>query len=299
MDPHYRHTQIGWVIILSTLLVAALIATQAELLRLQAAAGVALALVAFVLVLFTTLTVELDASEIRVRFTGGLIRRRVSLREVARFRMVRNHWLSGWGIRKVPGGWLWNVSGLDALELELKSGRVFRIGTDEPRALLAAIERVGGPADTSAVDGTSATPARAPRGPLLVLGTILVLGVLVLAVLWRLQTRPPGVSVTAERIRIDTLFYGASYPTNEILGVTLERELPRVLARSNGFAGGRALRGWFAVQGLGEGKLFVERGRPPYLVLRLRRGFAIVNFERPERTEALFAELQQVRQATP
>lgn len=40
---------------------------------------------------------------------------------------------------------MYNVAGYDAVELELRSGRVFRIGTDEPDALLAAIERVRPP----------------------------------------------------------------------------------------------------------------------------------------------------------
>jgi len=44
-------------------------------------------------------------------------------------------WLVGWGIRWTGSGWLFNVSGLDAVELSLKSGRRFRIGTDDPRGL--------------------------------------------------------------------------------------------------------------------------------------------------------------------
>ena len=48
---------------------------------------------------------------------------------------VTTHWIYGWGIRWIPGGWLWNVSGLDGVELALVSGRRFRIGTDEPEQL--------------------------------------------------------------------------------------------------------------------------------------------------------------------
>jgi len=36
--------------------------------------------------------------------------------------------------------WLWNISGLDGVELALVSGRRFRIGTDEPKQLAAAIQ---------------------------------------------------------------------------------------------------------------------------------------------------------------
>jgi hypothetical protein len=59
--------------------------------------------------------------------------------EVVGFRVVRNKWYHGWGVRKIPGGWMYNVWGLDAVELELASGKKFRIGTDEPQDLAAAL----------------------------------------------------------------------------------------------------------------------------------------------------------------
>ena len=35
----------------------------------------------------------------------------------------------------MPNGWMYNVWGFESVELELRSGRVFRIGTDEPTDL--------------------------------------------------------------------------------------------------------------------------------------------------------------------
>jgi hypothetical protein len=52
--------------------------------------------------------------------------------------------VDGWGIHRLARGWIYNVSGWEAVEIELASGSVHRIGTDEPRALLAAIERAQG-----------------------------------------------------------------------------------------------------------------------------------------------------------
>ena len=60
-------------------------------------------------------------------------------------RAVRNKWIYGWGIRRLPGGWMYNVWGLDAIELDLVSGKRFRIGTDDPDGLLAAITAVVSP----------------------------------------------------------------------------------------------------------------------------------------------------------
>ena len=56
----------------------------------------------------------------------------------ANMRVLWRTILLGFGIRKVPGGWMWNVSGLDSVQLTFADGKRFRIGTDEPGALEAA-----------------------------------------------------------------------------------------------------------------------------------------------------------------
>jgi len=41
--------------------------------------------------------------------------------------------------RQTPHGWMWNISGLDAVEIEYRDGKCFRIGTGDPQELLAAL----------------------------------------------------------------------------------------------------------------------------------------------------------------
>jgi hypothetical protein len=106
-----------------------------------------------------------------------------------------------------------------------------------------------------------------------------------------MQVRPPVVHVRPEALRVDTLFYGATFPAADIVDVSLEPRLPRVLARTNGFAGAGTLRGWFRVEGWGKGRLYVEEGVAPYVVVRLREGFVVVNFREPERTRAVYGEI--------
>ncbi len=40
----------------------------------------------------------------------------------------------------MPGGWVFNVSGWEAVELQMKNGGKYRIGTNDPQGLLNAIE---------------------------------------------------------------------------------------------------------------------------------------------------------------
>jgi len=100
--------------------------------------------VALLAVLFHSLvvTVDRDTGEpfVRVQFGLGPIRRTIPIARIVGARAVRNAWWYGWGIRLTPHGWLWNVSGLDAVELELTSGKRFRIGTNDPKRLVRAIE---------------------------------------------------------------------------------------------------------------------------------------------------------------
>jgi hypothetical protein len=99
------------------------------------------AIIAACAVLFASLTVTVDDELIEARFGPGWIRKRIPLSEVVGCRTVRNEWWYGWGVRFIGTGWMYNISGLDAVELSLSRGGVFRIGTDEPEALCAAIEK--------------------------------------------------------------------------------------------------------------------------------------------------------------
>jgi hypothetical protein len=89
--------------------------------------------------LFHPLTVIVDEAQIHVRFGPGIIKRSFDLGQIAPCRVVRNKWWYGLGVKKIPGGRLYSISGLDAVELSLPEGRMVRIGSDEPQALAEAI----------------------------------------------------------------------------------------------------------------------------------------------------------------
>jgi hypothetical protein len=100
------------------------------------------ALVGLVLVLFSTLTVIVRDGAMDVFFGPGLIRRRIPLGRIREVRVVKTPWYYGWGIRLTPTGWLWNVSGLDGVEVQFDDGHRFRVGSDEPNRLAEALLRV-------------------------------------------------------------------------------------------------------------------------------------------------------------
>lgn len=145
MTERYRHTQVGRVpvLIVGTLLVAFVAATVSLPAR---GPRIFLAFFSVGLVLiglfFTSLTTIVTDRELIHHHGLGFWRKRTPIENIASAAVVRNRWWYGFGIRYTPHGWLYNVWGLDAVEIRLQSGRTFRVGTDEPRELLAAIEGV-------------------------------------------------------------------------------------------------------------------------------------------------------------
>ena len=97
-------------------------------------------LIAIVVVLFPSLTVRVSPNDIALSFGVGLVRKSFLIDDIKTAAVVRNRWYNGWGIKRIRGGWLYNVAGFDAVEIQLKNDRRYRIGTDQPRELLAAIE---------------------------------------------------------------------------------------------------------------------------------------------------------------
>lgn len=138
----YRHSQVAGLF-LAVFAAAALVGTVGAFIGGDVVIG-ALALAFFVLIAavlagFSRLDVTVTTGQVKAAFGLGWPRRVIDLTTVRAVRTVRNKWWYGWGIRKIPRGWMYNVWGLDAVELELDGGKVFRIGTDEPDELLGAL----------------------------------------------------------------------------------------------------------------------------------------------------------------
>ena len=136
----YRHTQPGTLILITSLLIGVLgVAIWWTTGRWEPAVLMILinAVIAFP---FSSLTVEVGEGELRWHFGLGLWRYRLPLADIRDVGIVRNHWWNGWGIRMAPGFRLYNVSGLDAVELRVGPDDVRRIGTDDPQGLAQALK---------------------------------------------------------------------------------------------------------------------------------------------------------------
>ncbi len=139
----YQHTQYGYLAVpvlpFYVVVLGLLIIDDASPAPALILAVVVMVFTLGLVLVFSRLTVTVSDDTVTAAFGYGKPSRQVELGEVTEARMVRNHWYLGFGVRKIPKGWMYNVWGLDAVELQLRDGRVFRIGTNDPEGLQAAV----------------------------------------------------------------------------------------------------------------------------------------------------------------
>ena len=136
----YEHTQRGTTILVTFLAGALLLLAMASIL--PARQGLLFTIIGVLGIcgfLFSSLTVRVTERTLRWEFGFGLLRKEVPLAEIEGTEVTRTTFLQGWGIHYTDRGWLYNVSGFQAVVVSLKSGKTFLLGTDEPERLQAAI----------------------------------------------------------------------------------------------------------------------------------------------------------------
>lgn len=136
----YQHSQLGTVIVLALSSAIGFSVGFGKKTAWKPVPVFVLITLLILLPLFYNLQVRVTQNQINCSFGIGLISKTIPLEDIKTAKVVKNPWYFGWGIRAIPGGWMFNVSGWDAVELNLKSDQKFRIGTDDPDGLLSAVE---------------------------------------------------------------------------------------------------------------------------------------------------------------
>ena len=161
----YSHTQVGWWLIVA--LGAAMLALAAMLIGLRAGSralpapetgiifGTVLVVLVITAALLTSLTVQVGSDRVDWRFGPGVVRFSLPLAEITGVAVTRTPLWAGIGIHWIFTGWVYNVSGRDAVELTKRDGSKVWIGSDEPASLAAAIESA-----RAASGGTGGTTPR-------------------------------------------------------------------------------------------------------------------------------------------
>jgi len=135
----YRHTQTGFTILaffaLAIIVILALTPDKASFIYTLLPIGILLIFSG----LFCSMTVQIGNGTLFWFFGPRFWKKKIQLTEVEHAEIVTNSWWYGWGIRLTNSGWLYNVSGLKAVQISTKNGKKIRLGTNDPVGLLNAI----------------------------------------------------------------------------------------------------------------------------------------------------------------
>jgi len=91
---------------------------------------------------FCSMTIAIDKQKIVWGFLLKVPTKSILLKNITSVTVVKNRWWTGWGIRKVAKGWLYNVSGFDAIEINEKSGKVTRLGSADAKNLARKLNKM-------------------------------------------------------------------------------------------------------------------------------------------------------------
>jgi len=136
----YKNTQFAWVIWAILLWISSFLAVAAQLIGFNAGIIGFAVLLALVAIAFYGLTVEVNSSRHSVSFWfgPGVGKKTLNFNDIESVRAVRNSLRHGVGMRISHDGWVYAAAGFSAIEILLKDGTKYRIGTNDQETLLAS-----------------------------------------------------------------------------------------------------------------------------------------------------------------
>lgn len=243
------------------------------------------------LLFFYKLTILISDTQVSFKFGIGLFGKSYDLSDIKAVLPVRNSWINGIGIRILANGWLYNVSGFQAIELHFKGrSSVVRIGTDRPEEISTVINSMISN-ETGYVDFTPVRKKRRVRVEYILVS----IGLLIAAAVFISDGREASVEVNNSEITISG-YHGVTIPVSDVMLVDTILTLPKIDMRTNGYAFGNTKNGDFRLADGTDVKLFVKSGYPPYILLKSKgREPVYINFEDREKTRKLYRELSDIK----
>lgn len=290
MSPkHFTQTGKFSIILMVPLLVATLVLIVLfgfkELILLVTLGFVAATLI-ICLLIFYKLTITIDENSISFRLGAGLISRRYLLSDIASCRPVKNNIMTGIGIRLTSDGWLYNVSGLTAVELSFKNSRSkIRIGTDKAAEISELVNGMLPGAVSNEI------PSESEISRIIPAVAVFILALVIPVVLLLSGTRDIKVAATDSHLTVKGV-YGLTINYSDIIRLDTLSSLPRIRLRTNGFAFSKTLKGNFRLDDRVNARLFVKKNAPPYIFIKTDSQNIYLNFRDPAFTLELFNRIK-------
>jgi fumarate reductase subunit D len=240
------------------------------------------------LLTFYKLKIIVDNTTVSFKLGIGLFGKSYNISDINYCKPVKNSAIYGIGIRKISNGWLYNVSGLKAIELSFKnSKKIVRIGTNNPFEVCEFIQSIINKESPTNFENSSFKKSINPSWLILFI-LFFVIGALFISSEQetRIKLENDGLTIKG--------FYGQSIPYNELTHVDTVSILPKIVLRKNGYAFGKTRSGIFKIQDKSSIRLFIKKGSIPYILIESQgREPIYINFKEREKTLKLYDELKK------
>ena len=238
------------------------------------------------LLIFYQLTIKISNDSISFRLGIGLVGKTYKFSDIKSCKAVTNFALNGIGIRMLSNGWLYNVTGLKAVELQFKNRKsVVRIGTDKPEEISNFINSK---INQELIATNDSELKKRMFNPMWIIVIILFLLPVTLLISSRQET---SINTNQNGLIIEGT-YGLTISFSDMKQVDTVSSLPQISIRTNGYALGKTKIGNFRLADGQDVKLYVKNGFPPYILIHSRVNKPIyINFEDSKRTIDLYNDL--------
>ncbi|WP_404338718.1 hypothetical protein [Pseudoalteromonas mariniglutinosa] len=135
----YQHKQYALFIFIILVWIGAFVALAWNLMGADVPLMVFTGILILVAFLFHGLTIRVTDSEISWAFGPGVFGQTLKLADISDVTAVSNSFRHGIGLRITHDGWVYTVSGFSAVQLTMRDGTYYRLGTNDQAALLAAL----------------------------------------------------------------------------------------------------------------------------------------------------------------
>ena len=237
--------------------------------------------------LFYKLTITVTDVRLSFSLGFGMIRKSYLLSEIESVKPVRNSFIHGMGIKMLPNGWLYNVSGLDAVEVKFKNRKsVVRIGTDQP-------VNVSNYINSKLNNELHQTNAEIPTNSrYFILGVVIITAVFIIAIITIMGNKEPEAKIKNNVFELSGM-YGYKVNIADITSIDTVQVIPSISMRTNGYAFGNHLKGYFRLTEGNTVKLSVNLYSKPYLLIRAKNEYPIyISFKDNKKTIELFKLLK-------
>jgi hypothetical protein len=237
------------------------------------------------LLIFYKLTIYIDDTCLAFKLGIGLIKKEYALADIADCKPVKNSVWYGIGIRLTSNGWLYNVSGLYAIEITFKNKKSkIRIGTNKPEEISQMISKFLNRSESGSANISS------NHSGYYVLLSIILIGLFLPIILVISGSQDTKLEFSDSSFKIKGI-YGLTVDYSKIVQIDTLNILPKIKARTNGYALGKTLKGNFKLYDQSKIKLYVEKGIPPYIYIKTNETDLYLNFVNPVMTTDIYKKI--------